>query len=204
KEHLRHQLIRHRVAAAGAHTERAGEDTILASKGLDGLDDYYSDFLPSLVSALVVPLGLGIWILLHDWLSAAVLLLTIPLSPMFMILIARYTEHRVDEAATGLNKLSHHLLELARGLPVLVGLRRAGMQRQALQQVSDSYQRTTMNTLKAAFMSGLALELLSTLSVAVIAVFIGVRLVNGSMELYAVIMVLTLFAEVYLPFSDIN
>lgn len=204
KEHLRHQLIRHRLAAAGAHTERAGEDTILASKGLDGLDDYYTDFLPSLVAALVIPLGLGIWILLHDWLSAAVLLLTIPLIPVFMILIGRYTEHRVDEAATGLNKLSHHLLELARGLPVLIGLRRAGTQRQALKQVSDSYQRTTMNTLKAAFMSGLALELLASLSVAIIAVVIGIRLVTGSMELYAGIMVLTLAAEVYLPFRNIG
>src|SRR5699024_931764 len=123
---------------------------------------------------------------------------------LFMILIGRFTEHRVDEAASGLNKLSHHLLELARGLPVLVGLRRAGMQRKSLQRVSDDYQRTTMNTLKAAFMSGLALELLASLSVAIIAVVIGVRLVNGSMELYIGLMVLTLAAEVYLPFRDIG
>ncbi|GAA4472272.1 thiol reductant ABC exporter subunit CydD [Enteractinococcus fodinae] len=204
KEQLRAQLVRHRLAAAGAHADRAGEDTVLASKGLDGLDDYYTDFLPSLVSALVIPLGLGLWILLHDWISAAVLVLTIPLIPMFMILIGKYTEHRVDEAAEGLNRLSHHLLELARGLPVLVGLRRAGTQRKALQEVSAGYQRTTMNTLKAAFMSGLALELISTLSVAIIAVFIGVRLVNGSMDLYAGIMVLTLAAEVYLPFRNIG
>ena len=204
KEQLRAKLVRHRLAAAGAHADRAGEDTVLASKGLDGLDDYYTDFLPSLVSALVIPLGLGLWILLHDWISASVLVLTIPLIPMFMILIGKYTEHRVDEAAEGLNKLSHHLLELARGLPVLVGLRRAGTQRKALQAVSAGYQRTTMNTLKAAFMSGLALELISTLSVAIIAVFIGVRLVNGSMDLYAGIMVLTLAAEVYLPFRNIG
>ena len=204
KEQLRAQLVRHRLAAAGAHADRAGEDTVLASKGLDGLDDYYTDFLPSLVSALVIPLGLGLWILFHDWISAVVLVLTIPLIPMFMILIGRYTEHRVDEAANGLNKLSHHLLELARGLPVLVGLRRAGTQRKALQEVSAGYQRTTMNTLKAAFISGLALELISTLSVAIIAVFIGVRLVNGSMDLYAGIMVLTLAAEVYLPFRNIG
>ena len=204
KEHLREQLVRHRLAAAGAHADRAGEDTILASKGLDGLDDYYTDFLPALVSAAIIPFGLGIWILVHDWVSAVILVLTIPLIPLFMILIGRFTEHRVDEAASGLHKLSQHLLELARGLPVLVGLRRAGMQRKALADVSNSYQRTTMNTLKAAFMSGLALELISTLSVAIIAVFIGVRLVNGSMELYAGIMVLTLAAEVYLPFRDIG
>src|SRR5699024_2541354 len=70
KEHLREQLVRHRLAAAGAHADRAGEDTILASKGLDGLDDYYTDFLPALVSAAIIPFGLGIWILVHDWVSA--------------------------------------------------------------------------------------------------------------------------------------
>src|SRR5699024_12590044 len=105
---------------------------------------------------------------------------------------------------SGLNKLSHHLLELARGLPVLVGLRRAGMQRKSLQRVSDDYQRTTMNTLKAAFMSGLALELLASRSVAIIAVVIGVRLVNGAMELYVGLMLLTLAEEGYLPFRDIS
>ena len=204
KEQLREQLVRHRLASAGAHADRAGQDTVLASKGLDGLDDYYTEFLPALVSALIIPAGLGGWILLHDWISAVILVLTIPLIPLFMILIGRFTEHRVDEAASGLNKLSHHLLELARGLPVLVGLRRAGIQRKSLQRVSDDYQRTTMNTLKAAFMSGLALELLASLSVAIIAVVIGVRLVNGSMELYIGLMVLTLAAEVYLPFRDIG
>src|SRR5699024_10266471 len=157
-----------------------------------------------LVSALIIPIGLGGWILLHDWISAVILVLTIPLIPLFMILIGRFTEHRVDEAASGLNKLSHHLLELARGLPGLVGLRRAGLQRKSVHGDSDDYQRTTMNSLKAAFMSGLALELLASLSVAIIAVVIGVRLVNGSMELYVGLMVLTLAAEVYLPFRDIG
>lgn len=204
KEHLRQQLVRHRLAASGAHADRAGEDTILASQGLDGLDDYYTDFLPALMSALVIPVGLGGWILFHDWISAVVLVLTIPLIPLFMILIGKFTEHRVDEAATGLHQLSQHLLELARGLPVLVGLRRTGIQRDALQQVAARYQRTTMNTLKAAFMSGLALELISTLSVAIIAVVIGVRLVNGSLDLYAGLTVLILAAEVYLPFRDIG
>src|SRR5699024_7910203 len=164
----------------------------------------YTEFLPALVSALIIPIGLGGWILLHDWISAVILVLTIPLIPLFMILIGRLTEHRVDEVASGLNKLSHHLLELARGLPVLVVLRRAGMQRKSLQRVSDDYQRTTMNTLKAAFISGLALELLASLSVAIIAVIIGVRLVNGSMDLYPGIMVLTLAAGSYLRFLNIS
>nr|WP_255434778.1 thiol reductant ABC exporter subunit CydC [Auritidibacter ignavus] len=204
KEHLRAQLVTHRLNAAGEHADRAGEDAVLASKGLDGLDKYYTEFLPALLSALVIPVLLGGWILLHDWVSALILVITVPLIPVFMILIGRYTESRVDDATAGLNRLSHHLLELARGLPVLVGLRRAGVQRKSLATVSEKYQRITMSTLRAAFMSSLALELIATLSVAVIAVLIGVRLVYGGLELSVGLMVLTLAAEVYLPFRDVG
>src|SRR5699024_12078067 len=98
----REQLVRHRLASAGAHADRAGQDTVLASKGLDGLDDYYTEFLPALVSALIIPIGLGGWILRHDWISAVILVLTILLVPVFMILIVRFTDHRFDEAAGGL------------------------------------------------------------------------------------------------------
>ncbi|MDI3331170.1 MAG: thiol reductant ABC exporter subunit CydC [Micrococcus sp.] len=204
KEELRHALVRHRLAAAGAEAERAGEDSVLAATGLDGLDKYFTQYLPALLTAAMMPLALGVWILAHDWVSALVLVLTIPLIPLFMVLIGRYTEDRVQQAAEGLDRLSHHLLELARGLPVLVGLRRAGTQRRALAGVAERYRSTTMTTLKTAFMSGFALELISTLSVAIIAVFIGVRLVYGQLDLYTGLLVLTLAPEVYLPFRDIG
>ncbi|MGW9552258.1 thiol reductant ABC exporter subunit CydC [Citricoccus zhacaiensis] len=204
KEELRHRMVAHRLASAGAGADRAGEDSVLASSGLDGLDKYFTQYLPALLTAAVMPLVLGVWILTHDWVSALVLVLTIPLIPVFMVLIGRYTEDRVQQAAEGLDRLSHHVLELARGLPVLVGLRRAGTQRQALAGVSDRYRATTMTTLKTAFMSGFALELISTLSVAVVAVFIGVRLVYGELDLYSGLLVLTLAPEVYLPFRDIG
>ena len=204
KEELRHRMVAHRLASAGAGADRAGEDSVLASSGLDGLDKYFTQYLPALLTAAVMPLMLGVWILTHDWVSALVLVLTIPLIPVFMVLIGRYTEDRVQQAAEGLDRLSHHVLELARGLPVLVGLRRAGTQRQALAGVSDRYRATTMTTLKTAFMSGFALELISTLSVAVVAVFIGVRLVYGELDLYTGLLVLTLAPEVYLPFRDIG
>ncbi|HRO94772.1 ABC transporter transmembrane domain-containing protein, partial [Citricoccus sp.] len=204
KEELRHGLVRHRLAVAGAEAERAGEDSVLAATGLDGLDKYFTQYLPALLTAAVAPLVLGVWILAHDWVSALVLVLTIPLIPLFMVLIGRYTEDRVQQAAEGLDRLSHHLLELARGLPVLVGLRRAGTQRQALAGVAERYRSTTMTTLRTAFMSGFALELISTLSVALIAVFIGVRLVYGQLDLYTGLLVLILAPEVYLPFRDIG
>ncbi|WP_168199772.1 thiol reductant ABC exporter subunit CydC [Citricoccus sp. SGAir0253] len=204
KEELRHALVRHRLAAAGAEADRAGEDAVLAATGLDGLDAYFTQYLPALLSAAVVPLALGAWILAHDLVSALVLALTLPLVPLFMVLIGRYTEDRVQQAAAGLDRLSHHLLELARGLPVLVGLRRAGTQRQALAGVSERYRSTTLTTLRTAFLSGFALELISTLSVAVVAVVIGVRLVDGQVDLYTGLLVLTLAPEVYLPFRDIG
>ncbi|GAA1122077.1 thiol reductant ABC exporter subunit CydC [Citricoccus alkalitolerans] len=204
KEELRHRTVAHRLVSAGAGADRAGGDSVLASSGLDGLDKYFTQYLPALLTAAVMPFVLGVWILTHDWVSALVLVLTIPLIPVFMVLIGRHTEDRVQQAAEGLDRLSHHVLELARGLPVLVGLRRAGTQRQALAGVSDRYRDTTMTTLKTAFMSGFALELISTLSVAVVAVFIGVRLVYGELGLYTGLLVLTLAPEVYLPFRDIG
>ncbi len=204
KEELRHRLVAHRLAAAGAGADRAGEDSVLATTGLDGLDEYFTQYLPALLTAAVMPLVLGAWILGHDWVSALVLALTLPLIPVFMVLIGRYTEDRVEQAAAGLDRLSHHVLELARGLPVLVGLRRAGTQREALAGVSERYRSTTMTTLRTAFMSGFALELISTLSVAVVAVFIGVRLVYGELDLFTGLLVLTLVPEVYLPFREIG
>lgn len=202
KEHYRYKILEHRLS--GAPSERVGDESVLLTRGLDGLDDYYKQYWPALVSAVFVPIILGFWILLADWVSALILVLTLPLIPLFMILIGQHTEERVDEAAEGLARISQNLYELARGLPVLVGLHRAGVHRKALRRVSERYRTATMKTLRSAFMSALALELIATLSVAVVAVFIGVRLVYGQMDLFAGIVVLVLAAEVYLPFRDIG
>ncbi len=202
KEHYRYKILEHRLN--GAPTERVGDESVLLTRGLDGLDDYYKQYWPALVSAVFVPIVLGFWILLADWVSALILVLTVPLIPLFMILIGQHTEERVEEAAEGLARISQNLYELARGLPVLVGLHRAGVHSKALRRVSERYRAATMKTLRSAFMSALALELIATLSVAVVAVFIGVRLVYGQMDLFAGIVVLVLAAEVYLPFRDIG
>ena len=151
-----------------------------------------------------MPPVLGVWILSRDVVSAAVVLLTVPLVPFFMILIGRHTQERIDAAQESQDRISGHLLELARGLPVLVGLRRAGVQRRALERVSGQYHHATMATLRTAFVSGLALELIASLSVAVMAVFIGVRLVSGGMDLHPGLVVLVLAAEVYLPLRDVG
>ena len=205
KEELRSQLLeralRNGTRAAGPSD---GGLAILATRGLDALDNYYTQFLPALVNCAAIPLLLGARILYADWISAAVIVLTVPLVPLFMVLIGRYTEDRVREAQSALARLSGHMLELAKGLPVLVGLGRATAQRKALEDLSEEYRHRTMGTLRTAFLSALALELIATISVAVVAVFIGVRLVHGDMALEAGLLALILAPDCYLPLRELG
>lgn len=205
KEELRSQLLertlRNGTRAAGPSD---GGLAILATRGLDALDNYYTQFLPALVNCAAIPLLLGARILYADWISAAVIVLTVPLVPLFMVLIGRYTEDRVREAQSALARLSSHMLELAKGLPVLVGLGRATAQRKALEDLSEEYRHRTMGTLRTAFLSALALELIATISVAVVAVFIGVRLVHGDMALEAGLLALILAPDCYLPLRELG
>ena len=205
KEELRSKLVVHRLDPLnGGQGGAVGAEGMLASRGLDGLDNYFATYLPALVSCAVLPLMVGLQILIADWVSALIVVLTVPLVPVFMILIGFHTQERVEAAASGLDRLSNHLLELARGLPVLVGLRRANAQRKALADVCEAYRKTTMATLRTAFLSSMALELISTISVAVVAVFIGVRLVNGSMGLEAGLLALMLAPECFRPLRDLG
>lgn len=205
KEELRSQLLE-RALQTGTRSAGPSDGglAVLATRGLDALDNYYTQFLPALVNCAAIPLLLGARILFADWVSAVVIVLTVPLVPLFMILIGRYTEERVREAQSTLARLSGHMLELAKGLPVLVGLGRASAQRKALEDISEEYRTRTMGTLRTAFLSALALELIATLSVAVVAVFIGVRLVHGEMGLEAGLLALILAPDCYLPLRELG
>lgn len=205
KEELRAQLLetalRNGVRTAGPSD---GGLAVLATRGLDALDSYYTQYLPALVNCAAIPLLLGARILFADWVSAVVIVLTVPLVPVFMVLIGRYTEDKVRDAQAALSRLSGHMLELAKGLPVLVGLGRAAAQRRALEDISEDYRSRTMGTLRTAFLSALALELIATISVAVVAVFIGVRLVHGDMALEAGLLALILAPDCYLPLRELG
>ncbi|WP_416428975.1 thiol reductant ABC exporter subunit CydD [Paenarthrobacter nicotinovorans] len=207
KEELRVRLLRRSLDDGGSAPVEGMNDgglAILATRGLDALDDYYTQYLPALVNCATVPLLIGARILFADWVSAVVIVLTVPLVPLFMVLIGRHTEDRVRDAQTTLRKLSGHILELAKGLPVLVGLGRASEQRAALEDISEQYRSRTMGTLRTAFLSALALELIATISVAVVAVFIGVRLVAGDMALEAGLLALILAPDCYLPLRELG
>lgn len=193
KRRLRSRLWRRIVAG----DEAGGGTAVLAADGLDDLDDYYVQSVPALVSAAVIPLLVGVRILTTDWVSALVIVLTVPLVPFFMTLIGKHTQQRTDNALTALTRLADHLAELARGLPVLVGLGRVQEQTRALDEIQTRYRIRTQETLRWAFLSALALELVATISVAVVAVFLGLRLLTGSMTLQPALLALILAPECF-------
>lgn len=205
KANLRYRLAARMVARGGRDLDaRVGATTTLATSGLDTLDAWYVRVLPAMVNVAVIPLLIWARIAWADWVSGLIVVLTVPLIPVFMVLIGQQTRDRVAEAADSLDRLSNQLLELARGLPVLVGLGRAEAQITSLQEISEAYRQRTMETLRVAFLSSLALELIATISVAVVAVFIGIRLVYGEIDLYIGLLVLILVPECYLPFREVG
>ncbi|WP_146068489.1 MULTISPECIES: thiol reductant ABC exporter subunit CydD [unclassified Arthrobacter] len=205
KEELRASLTK-RALDDGGNVPGMGSGalSVLITRGLDGLDNYYAKYLPALVTCAVVPLLVGLRILSADWLSAVVVVLTVPLVPVFMILIGLHTGDKTAAAVDALNRLSDNMLELAKGLPVLVGLGRAKAQTRVLRDVAENYRIRTLETLRIAFLSALALELIATISVALVAVVIGVRLVNGSMSLELGLLALILAPECYQPLRDLG
>ncbi len=182
----------------------AGSATAVATVGLDELDNYYRTALPAVITAAVVPLLVGLAILAADPISALIVVITVPLVPVFMALVGMHTKDRADAASAALQRLSDHLVELARGLPVLVGLGRIEEQSAALRAVSDRHRVATMATLRTAFLSSLVLELISTISVAVVAVFVGVRLVYGELPLVVGLVALVLAPECFAPFRELG
>lgn len=178
---------------------RTGELVALTTRGVGALGDYFAGYLPQLVLAVVVPLVVGTAILTQDVLAAVILALTIPVIPAFMILIGQYTQSRVDRQWQTLGVLSGHFLDVVTGLPTLKLFGRARAAREAIATVGRQYRLSTMGVLRVSFMSALVLELLATLSVAIIAVAIGLRLVSGDMDLQTGLTVLILAPEVYLP-----
>ena len=205
KSQIRSSLLKRVLATGGADTpEGTGATAVLLSRGLNALDDYYTKTLTAFVSTAIVPFILWVVVASLDMMSALVLACTLPLIPVFMILIGKNTRDETAEAQAELHRLSDHILELVRGLPVIIGLGRERAQTRAMNALGQRYRERTMQTLRSAFMSSLALELITTISVALIAVLIGVRLVNGTLGLDTAILVLLLAPECYQPLRDVG
>ena len=201
KEELRDATVR-RVLDGGpyGHAGSApGEVATLVTRGLDGLDGYFSKYLPQLVLAVIVPCAVLATLAGQDLLSAFIIAVTIPLIPVFMVLIGLYTKGRVDRQWRTLAAVSSHVLDLIEGLPTLKIFGRAKAQAAAVRAMGDDYRSATLAVLRVSFLSSLALELLATLSIALVAVSVGLRLAEGQLTYATALFVLLLAPEAYLP-----
>ncbi|MCX4730850.1 thiol reductant ABC exporter subunit CydD [Streptomyces sp. NBC_01363] len=206
KSELRGRLLA-RAAALGPgwlNGQRTGSLVALATRGVDALDDYFARYLPQLGLAVVVPVAVLARIVTEDWVSAAIIVVTLPLIPLFMILIGWATQSRMDRQWRLLSRLSGHFLDVVAGLPTLKVFGRAKAQAESIRTITSQYRRATLRTLRIAFLSSFALELLATLSVALVAVTIGMRLVHGGLDLYTGLVVLILAPEAYLPIRQVG
>ncbi|MEE1740059.1 thiol reductant ABC exporter subunit CydD [Streptomyces sp. BE147] len=206
KSELRGRLLERatRLGPGWLSGERTGSLVALATRGVDALDDYFARYLPQLGLAVVVPVAVLARIVTEDWVSAAIIVVTLPLIPLFMILIGWATQSSMDRQWQLLSRLSGHFLDVVAGLPTLKVFGRAKAQAEAIRTITSQYRRATMRTLRIAFLSSFALELLATLSVALVAVTIGMRLVHGELDLYTGLVVLILAPEAYLPIRQVG
>ncbi|GEJ99578.1 ABC transporter [Streptomyces sp. 1-11] len=206
KSELRGRVLEHAVHLGPGWLggQRTGSLVTLATRGVDALDDYFSRYLPQLGLAVVVPVAVLARIVTEDWVSAAIIVGTLPLIPLFMMLIGWATQSRMDRQWRLLSRLSGHFLDVVAGLPTLKVFGRAKAQAESIRRITGEYRQATMRTLRIAFLSSFALELLATLSVALVAVTIGMRLVHGDMDLYTGLVILVLAPEAYLPLRQVG
>ncbi|WP_448616323.1 thiol reductant ABC exporter subunit CydC [Modestobacter sp. URMC 112] len=199
---LRRQLLDRLLAGEGEAVDAAGgrgPAAVLASTRLHDLGPALAGYLPALAQTAVVPPVVLVALGVADWVSALLVAVCLPLVPLFMALVGLQTRDTTAAAARALDRVAGHVAELVRGLPVLVGLGRAADQLAALAELGETTRRRTLATLRTAFLSALVLEVLATLSVALVAVTVGVRLVEGHMPLDVGLLALLLAPEAFAP-----
>jgi ATP-binding cassette, subfamily C, bacterial CydD len=202
---LRLELVERRLRGQPAARDGAqsAEVATAAVTGAAALEETFARYIPQVVLAVVVPVAVLVLVAAIDPVSAGVMVLTLPLVPVFMWLIGRFTERRTRERWQALTVLASHFLDVVRGLPTLRAFNRSRAQVEQIRAVSDRYRRTTMGTLRVAFLSGAVLELAATLGIALVAVTVGVRLVRGGLVLEEGLTVLVLAPELYLPLRNL-
>jgi thiol reductant ABC exporter CydD subunit len=199
---LRAELVERRLSgggAAGLETSDSAELATSAVQGVDGLETYFARYLPQVVLACTVPVAVLLWSAVVDLRSAMVMVVTLPVIPVFLALIGRSAGARSRANWQALAGLSAYFLDVVRGLPTLRAFNRGTAQIPHIREVTDRYRRTTMATLRLSFLSGVVLDLATTLSTALVAVTLGVRLVGGTIGLRPALTVLLLVPELYAP-----
>ena len=206
KTDLRERLLNHLTALGPAFTqgERTGELAVAAVEGVEALDAYFNQYLPQLVLAASIPLTILFLIFPIDFLTGIVFLLTAPLVPFFMILIGKSAETLTGRQYASLSRLSAHFFDVLQGLTTLKALGQAKSQAKVIAEVSERYREMTMKVLQVTFLSALALELLTTLSTAIVAVEIGLRLLYGKLEFLPALFILVIAPDFYMPLRQLG
>ncbi len=201
KSELRRAAVEHVAALgpAGLEQHETGKLSVLLTTGLDALDGYFARYLPQLFLAVIVPVTVVAVVAGADWVSAVLIAVSLPLIPLFMAMVGATTRDRTAARMRSLQRLAGHFLDIVSGLPTLKVFGRAKAQARAIAEVTDRYRTATMATLRLTFLSSLILELLATVSVALVAVAVGLRLLGGNMTFQDALFVLVLAPEAYLP-----
>ncbi|MFI0975451.1 thiol reductant ABC exporter subunit CydD [Streptomyces sp. NPDC021093] len=200
------RALRDRITGSLRHTgplrltaRRHGETATLLTRGLDALDAYVVGCLPTRAAMTVVPLVVVGWLAWTDWTSALIVVVTLPLIPVFGALVGMHTAQRTARQWQLLSRLGGHFLDVVAGLPTLRAFGRERHQSKVVGEMADAHRRATMRTLRVAFLSSFVLETVATLSVALVAVPVGLRLLGGTTDLRTALIVLFLAPEAYLP-----
>jgi ATP-binding cassette, subfamily C, bacterial CydD len=202
-------VLRERLLAAWLERDansrpEAGRAQALATQGMTSVEPYVARYLPALVSGAFLPLVAIGTLAFVDWPSALIVAFTVPLLPVFAALIGRTTQESTQRQWRSLSALSGHFLDVMRGLPTLASYGRAEVQVDSISTVSQRHRLATMKTLRLAFMSSAALELLATISVALVAVTVGIRLATGSMPLATAMLAILLAPEAFWPIRRVG
>jgi ATP-binding cassette subfamily C protein CydD len=193
--------VNHMIQLGPAYTkgERSGELVLAATEGIEALDAYFKDYLPGLFTAVLIPVVILFVVFPIDWLTFIVLLVTAPLIPFFMALIGMAAGKVARRNYMAMGRMSAHFMDILQGITTLKLFNRSRHQIQTIARITDNFRETTMGVLRVAFLSAFTLELLATLSVAVVAVEIGLRLIAGTMAFEQALFLLVIAPEFYLP-----
>ena len=206
KSVLRERLFGHilRLGPAYAGGERTGELVTTATEGIERLEPYFARYLPQVYLSAFVPLLVAIYIFPRDWSSAVLLLITAPVIPVMMVLVGSYAEEHMQRQWTALSRMGAHFLDSLQGIITLKAFNRGTAEQERVAATSEEFRKRTIRVLKFAFLSGLVLEFMTAVAIALIAVTLGIRLVSGNMTFETAFVVLLLAPEFYRPLRELG
>ena len=206
KGELRGRLIVHLLALGPGFSrgERTGELVEAATAGIERLDPYFSRYLPQMALSALVPLAIGGYVLWLDRLSGALLLVTLPVVPVLLILVGSYSQEHIDQQWLALSRMSAYFLDVLQGLPTLRLFGRSRAEGARVGRISDEFRERTLKVLRYAFLSSLVLEFMTTAAIAMVAVMLGLRLLDGGIAYRAALLVLLLTPEFYRPLRELG